>query len=634
MNENYSRIPVPLVSGLVPGPGLWKVVWHGHFDLSVSNRPNINVEVVLSKVDSLNSISTSHSENFVVKEINASYLRLIAIGSVWQQSTRDNGTISSECIYYPNQNIQHFDVEFEASPRFINLKNDKEQVHSQYGVNLRNYIPKKYYNLGSRYDTDCLALEYNGDPAGILLPCTTLLATEFGDSNMLIQCVLGNWLKQAPERVIKESKTTTPSIDGNYADTPILYLSNNFSKNIKAIKTLGAMYFDPAAGRRASLAHQSLTQSRNPVTGKGKLQLAPMHVGKASFTATGFWVEIKAAGMDTRKRFVVTSIKRWEVPLPFSDFEWDCDIDNRPGQIGPEGLQPTEFPRRRDIAPESAEDAIDLKTDTPTSSDKRTRITNTIFVEKPYLDAISIDRTPKDQVNYKNDGSRDLPPHDDTSGSDGDQISDSDAPPEVLLEDYSATEYDAELSTRLQLFVNAINCMQSTISRSKLLNPKSIAIDSISIAKNTAIVELDDIQFPIVLNRVATSLDGDKCDFGYMPDFTGRNYIAIELCIDESTFFIIDSDAEDESISSWIVANKRFQSLRPSQIKQLHYCLCRHGPTLFPSTMLTQFQRKRVLHVDNDAPEKYAKRLLKQIIAMLNPKRDENSVQIDNNTMS
>jgi hypothetical protein len=615
-----ARKTVPDVEGLIPDNRFWKIVWHQDFSLSQANKPYFNIAVIIAPLKtqewSVRRFDDEHIEEFRVRWINASYLRVLVIGSIWTQHKQSDGKVKSTCVSFPARGGTVLDLIFESNPRFIHLSEDKEFLFPEQKHSRRGYIPRPYYSIGPGLNSYCLAVPYNGDPAGVLIPCSEILRAEYCESDMLVQGVLGNWLDMEPERLLDEKKSTPYSKTG-YTETPLLHLSKHFMPNLRAIKVLANLCFDARARMMVNRAHNSLVSSIRR-DGRGSLKIAPMGVGNSKIKAHGKWITIKAPGLKTRKRFVVFSITHWDMKLPLEEVLWDSDIDPRQAEHAEGGLKPSTFPVRNRPGEDLNIDEASLSSEQRPSGRKSHLGILIPGISKPAFENMHVSRKEKEEQTHTNEGCGRYPgSYDSSEGGAGDQSDDINAPAPINMIDDGINASDFIVPKLIKRFCEAMECLSADYK-----NPKKLRADNTGVMASPIAIgkyfESEEYQFfenPIIVNLFPRRVQGEQKPFCYVDEAHTqlRQYVAFTLFYRGRHILAIEVErkSKDESISTLLVANDDFSVISQHDLNLLLYYMASKTKTgsLIPSHNLRHLVRQPLYHIQNDTSSNLARRI-------------------------
>lgn len=192
---------------------IWRVDWFGE----VSRNPDVPsealVETFISPLDR-DPLSVDPSSNHAVRhadrkriKIGVGQLPYVHTGSLWKNGERmatQAGTIEA----FPNLTI---------SPETVSLV---RADHNEGGIPL---IPSNYYRLGARsaLRSFCLAVRWEDDPYGIIIPVMEAIRFYYASSTDLARAVFNGNFPQDPDSLLDMKKSDLECVNEDGTDLKI-----------------------------------------------------------------------------------------------------------------------------------------------------------------------------------------------------------------------------------------------------------------------------------------------------------------------------------------------------------------------------------------------------------------------------
>lgn len=177
-----AKIKIPRIKEFPSDGQLWRVDWVGALVRSTTITTEPFVQILLSPLV-INVVEASSKDLASVKAVDSSkqeiinvgvgLLPIIAIGSIWK-----NGL--------------HQGVFSGTSKSFSDLKISKNNIKfipASYKINNQFLIPQSQYKLGTGLNSWLVAVEYRGNPYGILIPAIELIRFYYAISTNLAQAI-------------------------------------------------------------------------------------------------------------------------------------------------------------------------------------------------------------------------------------------------------------------------------------------------------------------------------------------------------------------------------------------------------------------------------------------------------------
>ncbi|WP_046157834.1 hypothetical protein [Chromobacterium vaccinii] len=323
------RKAIPKIKEFPDDGRIWRVDWFGGVERNpqIPSEPKIQLiisPVVDGAIDYAASNSVNHEERSSIS-IGIGQLPLITIGSLWQ---------NRHCLIESAGKTKVFE-NLVISPKTALL------VKSDALVGGQPLVRKKYHQIGAGLAANCLAIEWQGDPYGIIIPTAEVIRFYYATSTDLAKAIfagdfrheLGSIVNPTQCGYIKQENRCILKLRKEFADADAW--------------TIGRILNSHEAFNGAVLVHDSMI--KQAVQSKSRLypEAAFPFVGE-----TNLRVRMKAMRSPDEKRwrFIVFALEHCTGPFPFSAITCDRDNSNlRPeeGHDQPDELKAPAYPRKQ-----------------------------------------------------------------------------------------------------------------------------------------------------------------------------------------------------------------------------------------------------------------------------------------------
>ncbi|BBP45384.1 hypothetical protein THMIRHAS_07570 [Thiosulfatimonas sediminis] len=270
--------------------GNWTIIWHGR----ITRNPQVPSEPLIEV-----GIRSKHGDRTI--EIGVGQLPLLKIGSNWRDKRLT--------IYEPDQ-IENFILpKINITPDCIRIIEAWDKIEAgKYAIppTIRD-IPKEFAS------SSCLAIEYNQDPYGIIIPASEVARFYYCHSTDLAHSAFWGEYSYDLNDIVNYEKCGFDS----ELDRAIVHLRQRFS-DIDAW-TIGRILFDENAKHGVQEIHKSLL--RNLDSNKsGFFECAIPFIGTTRWKAKGLQI-----GTKERPRYLILQLLKCSHPFPFSQLQVDRD---------------------------------------------------------------------------------------------------------------------------------------------------------------------------------------------------------------------------------------------------------------------------------------------------------------------
>lgn len=270
--------------------GNWTIIWHGR----ITRNPQVPSDPLIEV-----GIRSRHGDQTI--EIGVGQLPLLKIGSNWRDKRLT--------IYEPDQ-IENFTLpKINITPDSVRIIQAWDKIEAgKYAIppSIRD-IPREFAS------SSCLAIEYNQDPYGIIIPASEVARFYYCHSTDLAHSAFWGEYSYDLNDIVNYEKCGFDS----ELDRAIVHLRQRFS-DIDAW-TIGRILFDENAKHGVQEIHQSLL--RNLDSNKsGFFECAIPFIGTTRWKAKGLQI-----GTKERPRYLILQLLKCSHPFPFSQLQVDRD---------------------------------------------------------------------------------------------------------------------------------------------------------------------------------------------------------------------------------------------------------------------------------------------------------------------
>ncbi len=336
---------------------MWRIDWLGSVEQS-GHEPKVDVHLShLPYDDGPGAPAPMHvaADDKRVLSIGVGQLPYLCTGSRWRDGRR---------MWFYSQDF--------LTPRFKNILFDERTIrrvplHHVVGErmgrdgraqNLWLVPPYAYAIPPGLGKTRCFAIEYQGDPYGVVVPAHEVARFYYGQSSDLALAMFRGTLAAAPREVWDRDHCSIETVDGRRL--AVIARARRMSNNDCWV--LGRILGDENARRGAQAIYQSLLRS-SANRERCFIDTDIPFRGVANWTVRA----VRIVGTGGQARWLVLEILRCSGAFPFDDLAVIADNDNRPAadSASSDGKLDA-FPGMHVAAPESADD--ELRSDGPPSA--------------------------------------------------------------------------------------------------------------------------------------------------------------------------------------------------------------------------------------------------------------------------
>lgn len=375
---------IPRIKEFPDDGRIWRVDWFGGVERNpqVPSEPKIQL-IISPVVDGVSDYAASNAVNHEERRsisIGVGQLPLVSIGSLWQ---------NRHCLIESAGKTKVFE-NLVVSPETV------RSVKSDVLVDGQQLIRKKYHQIGAGLAANCLAIEWHGDPYGIIIPATEIIRFYYATSSDLAKAIFAGDFRHALGSIVNLDECKFAESERRC----ILKLRKEFADADAWV--IGRILNSAEAFDGAGLVHDSMIKQ----SVQGRPRLHP----DAAFPfigSTSLRVRMKAMKTPDEKswRFIVFSLEHCTGQFPFSAITCDRDNSNlRPeeGKDQPDDLKEPAYPSRQP----SGKDVTDgeLQSDEDTSKNIQSAVVTMPEERFGALAGMELDKPEKEVCHYLNAG--------------------------------------------------------------------------------------------------------------------------------------------------------------------------------------------------------------------------------------
>ncbi|MBE5529319.1 hypothetical protein A9J41_04360 [Laribacter hongkongensis] len=378
------RKAIPKIKEFPDDGRIWRVDWFAGVERNSQVPSEPKIQLIISPVvdgatDYSASSSVNHEERRTIT-IGVGQLPLVTIGSLWQ---------NQHCLVATAGKTKTFE-NLVISPDTVRL------VKSDALVDGQQLIRKKYHQIGAGLAAQCLAIKWQGDPYGIIIPVAEIIRFYYATSSDLAKAVFAGDFRHKLSSIVNQDECGFIEHERRC----ILKLRKEFADADAWI--IGRILNSPEAFDGVALVHDSMI--------KQAVQSKPRMYPEAAFPfvgATNLRVKMKAMKTPDEKswRFTVFALEHCSGSFPFSALTCDRDNSNlRPeeGKDQPDDLKEPAYPSKQ-LSDKDVTDG-ELQSDEDTSKNIQSTVVTMPEERFGALAGMELDKPEKDVCHYFNAG--------------------------------------------------------------------------------------------------------------------------------------------------------------------------------------------------------------------------------------
>lgn len=296
---------IPAIAEFPTDGRRWRLDWLGAVDRNpnISSEPTITVALspVRDGVSNPATISDVLSQEQMIVRVGIGQMPYLRVGSIWRNK-RVLQEIAGKSLDLMEVNI---------SPSTVNLIPIGSKIADK-----RRVVPPYLYSFMGGLSAKCLAIHYNGDPYGIILPTTEAIRFYYAGSTDLAHIAFWGMYQHGLEKIIN------PELSGFPQDHQRCYLRLRRWLADEDAWTIGRVLQNPIAAQGARRIYDALIRdSANRQPGFPECDLP--------FSGTVQW-KARVLPMPVNgkpDRFLIFELLRCSAPFPFDELEVTRDND-------------------------------------------------------------------------------------------------------------------------------------------------------------------------------------------------------------------------------------------------------------------------------------------------------------------
>lgn len=382
-----AEVRIPRIKEFPKDGKYWRVDWLG----ALESNPNITTEpffqIVLSpfhsaplglEADKLSSVKATDPEQQRVVRIGIGQLPLISIGSVWKDGLHQGLFAGRDEIF----------TGLQISPKSVRII---PTLHKENGWNV---IPYSHYRVGKAGAGSFLvALEYEGDPYGILIPAMELIRFYYAVSSNLAHAIFSGAFQHSLDSIVNVARTWYSKED----DRVSLGLRQQITDDEGWI--IARILRSEQAARSCSHIYDTLLKD---IVNKKNIHLSadfPFH------GITNLQAKVKKIPRpDGKWRNLILSLENCSAPMPFSELTVIRDNDGGKGNPDTDIPADQKKPYSRHAKPSNGKDDLPLQSQNDTNAALSTVILKAASGRFSALDGRKPDKPTKQQCEYHSAG--------------------------------------------------------------------------------------------------------------------------------------------------------------------------------------------------------------------------------------
>ncbi|MPQ76837.1 hypothetical protein [Hydrogenovibrio sp. JE_KL2] len=296
--------------------GGWSIIWHGRVSRNsdIASEPTIELHI------------RSHHADKVIR-VGSGQFPLFKIGTFWNDGRLTTSTASK---------IENFNLPdiFITPDNLREIEAWDKIAESNYAIN-----PNKLKIPFAAAKSKCLAIKYNNDPYGIIIPASEIARFYYCNSTDLAHSAFWGEYSFARDKIVNPNKTLYDEEN----DRAVVHLRQKFA-DLDAW-TIGRILFSDTAKKGVQEIHNSLLLNLDTET-------SGFFNCKIPFMGTTRW-KAKGIQMGTKEhpRYLILELLKCSHPFPFSELQVSRDNDSSLADPGTDKPDKEKKPIRRTNSP-------------------------------------------------------------------------------------------------------------------------------------------------------------------------------------------------------------------------------------------------------------------------------------------
>jgi len=277
--------------------GKWRLQWLGRINRNDNVQFEPTIEVILQSI-------SNPTEKPTTKNIGVGQLPLLTIGSIWHDQKKTN-THSGELTTLNNIHINAQTTKFFDSYQH-DVVVQKDDMGNEKQVK-KYVIPP--FSWSTKSPSYCMAIEYNNDPYGIIIPCAEIARFYYCRSTDLSLAAFNGVYNSDLNKIVNLQETDLT------ANPPSIHLRKWFANNDAWV--IGRILLSHEAKQGVNLIHKSIQAyaSSNAMPAPFKCDLP--FVGDTTLKARVHKVQLPGGSV----RYLVLELIQCSGAFPYTDLE-------------------------------------------------------------------------------------------------------------------------------------------------------------------------------------------------------------------------------------------------------------------------------------------------------------------------
>lgn len=454
------RKAIPRIKEFPDDGRIWRVDWFGGVERNSQIPSEPKIQLIISPVvdgatDYAAISAVNHEERRSIS-IGVGQLPLVTIGSLWQ---------NRRCLVESAGKTKVFE-NLVISPKTVRLVKAGALVDGQ------QLIRKKYHQIRAGLAAQCLAVEWQGDPYGVIIPTAEIIRFYYATSSDLAKAIFAGDFRHDLSSIINPDECGFLEGEGRC----ILKLRKDFADSDAWV--IGRVLNSQEAYAGAVLVHDSMI--KQAVNGQPRLY------PEAAFPfagVTGLRVRMKAMRTPDERgwRFIVFAIEHCSAGFPFSAITCDRDNSNLRPEEGKDQPDEHKVPAFPDKQPAGEVVEGELQ-----SEDEPSKLIQSVVLTAPEdrfgaLADMELEKPEKETCHYFSAGAvRPLSLPTNTFGTGDGNYSDTGVTSASVESKYTRQEAIPASFENFQAMVNCLNGMDGCVAR---IRPRVDAIAYVPLMK-------------------------------------------------------------------------------------------------------------------------------------------------------
>lgn len=271
--------------------GKWKLQWLGRINRNDNVPTEPTIEVSIQSLD-------DKSKDPITIHIGVGQLPLLTIGSIWENRVKTNHAVG-KVTTLPNILVDN------SKTNIFNIRKSLSDTEMKF------VIPRSEWPVLS---SNCIAIEYNNDPYGIIIPCAEIARFYYCRSTDLSLAAFNGAYKLDLNKIINPAETT---LDSN---PPSIHLRKWFANNDAWV--IGRILLSQIAKQGVNYIHNSIQAYRSNSNQQNTETPAPFKCNIPFVGATTLKARVhETKAPDGGVRYVVLELIQCSGTFPYSDLE-------------------------------------------------------------------------------------------------------------------------------------------------------------------------------------------------------------------------------------------------------------------------------------------------------------------------